>query len=114
MYAFEYHRPHTLAGALADLANAEAKPLAGGQTLLPTMKQRLAQPSALIELKHVPELNGVSRDGDTIVIGAMTRHIDVNQSPGREGRDTRARSARRPDRRPSGALPRHDRRLARQ
>ena len=81
MYAFEYHRPHTLSGALADLAKAEAKPLAGGQTLLPTMKQRLAQPSALIELRHVPELNGVSRDGDTIVIGAMTRHIDVNQSP---------------------------------
>jgi carbon-monoxide dehydrogenase medium subunit len=81
MYAFEYHRPHTLSGALADLAKAEAKPLAGGQTLLPTMKQRLAQPSALIELKHVPELNGVSRDGDAVVIGAMTRHIEVNQSP---------------------------------
>ncbi len=80
MYAFEYHRPHTLSGALADLAKAEAKPLAGGQTLLPTMKQRLAQPSALIELKHVPELHGVSRDGDAVVIGAMTRHIDVNQN----------------------------------
>ena len=81
MYAFEYHRPNTLSGALADLAKAEAKPLAGGQTLLPTMKQRLAQPSALIELKHVPELNGVSRDGDNVVIGAMTRHFEVNQNP---------------------------------
>ncbi len=114
MYAFEYHRPHTLSGALADLAKAEAKPLAGGQTLLPTMKQRLAQPSALIELKHVPELNGVSRDGDAIVIGAMTRHIDVNQNAGREGRDSGARGARRRHRRPSGPQPRHDRRLARQ
>ena len=42
MYAFEYHRPRTLSGALADLGHAEAKPLAGGQTLLPTMKQRLS------------------------------------------------------------------------
>lgn len=80
MYAFEYHRPHTLSGALADLGHAEAKPLAGGQTLLPTMKQRLASPSALIELKNVPELHGIAREGDSIVIGAMTRHIDVNQS----------------------------------
>ncbi len=96
MYAFEYHRPHTLSGALADLAKADAKALAGGQTLLPTMKQRLAQPSALIELKHVPELNGVSRDGDTIVIGAMTRHIDVNQSPVVKGAIPGARRARRP------------------
>jgi carbon-monoxide dehydrogenase medium subunit len=80
MYAFEYHRPNTLTGALADLAKSEAKPLAGGQTLLPTMKQRLAQPSALIELKHLPELHGIARDGDNVVIGAMTRHIEVNQS----------------------------------
>jgi aerobic carbon-monoxide dehydrogenase medium subunit len=81
MYAFEYHRPHTLSGALADLAKEDAKALAGGMTLLPTMKQRLANPSAIIELKGVPELAGVSRDGDNLVIGAMTRHIDVSQSP---------------------------------
>ncbi|RBP11409.1 carbon-monoxide dehydrogenase medium subunit [Roseiarcus fermentans] len=81
MYAFEYHRPTTLAGALADLENADAKPLAGGQTLLPTMKQRLASPSALVELSGVPELSGIARDGDAVVIGAMTRHIDVAQSP---------------------------------
>ena len=58
MYAFEYHRPHTLSGALADLAKADAKALAGGMTLLPTMKQRLASPAALIDLKSVPELAG--------------------------------------------------------
>jgi carbon-monoxide dehydrogenase medium subunit len=80
MYAFEYHRPHTLSGALADLAKADARALAGGMTLLPTMKQRLAQPSALIELKDVPELSGLSRDGDNLVIGAMTRHADVARS----------------------------------
>ena len=80
MYAFEYHRPRTLSGALADVAHADAKPLAGGQTLLPTMKQRLASPAAIIELRDVPELHGIAREGDAIVIGAMTRHIDVNQS----------------------------------
>ncbi len=81
MYSFEYHRPHSLSGAVADLARADAKALAGGQTLLPTMKQRLAQPSALIELQDVPELRGIAREGDAIVIGALTRHIEVSQSP---------------------------------
>src|SRR6516225_11443415 len=81
MYAFEYHRPHTLSGALADLAKKDAKALAGGMTLLPTMKQRLASPSALIELKDVPELSGLAREGDALVIGAMTRHAEVARSP---------------------------------
>jgi aerobic carbon-monoxide dehydrogenase medium subunit len=80
MYAFEYHRPHTLAGAVADLAKADAKALAGGMTLLPTMKQRLASPSALVDLKSVPELAGIAREGDAIVIGAMSRHADVARS----------------------------------
>jgi aerobic carbon-monoxide dehydrogenase medium subunit len=77
MYAFEYHRPHTLPGALADLEKADAKALAGGMTLLPTMKQRLASPSALIELKNVQGLSGLSREGESLVIGAMTRHAEV-------------------------------------
>ncbi len=81
MYSFEYHRPNTLSGALAELGKSEAKPLAGGQTLLPTMKQRLASPSALVELRGVPELAGIAREGDALVIGATTRHIDVHQSP---------------------------------
>jgi len=80
MYAFEYHRPHTLSGALTDLKKADARALAGGMTLLPTMKQRLAQPSALIELKDVPELSGLSREGDNLVVGAMTRHAEVARS----------------------------------
>jgi len=81
MYAFEYHRPQTLAGALADLEKEDAKALAGGMTLLPTMKQRLASPSAIVELKNVPELSGLSREGDNLVIGAMTRHAEVARSP---------------------------------
>ena len=77
MYTFEYHRPHTLSGALAELAKADAKALAGGMTLLPTMKQRLASPSALVDLKTVPELTGIAREGDNLVIGAISRHADV-------------------------------------
>jgi carbon-monoxide dehydrogenase medium subunit len=77
MYAFEYHRPNSLSSALADLAKPDAKALAGGMTLLPTMKQRLAAPSAVIELKDVSELSGVSRSGDNLVIGTMTRHVEV-------------------------------------
>jgi aerobic carbon-monoxide dehydrogenase medium subunit len=80
MYAFEYHRPQSLSAAVAELAKPDAKALAGGMTLLPTMKQRLASPAALIDLKNVPELAGISREGDHLVIGAMTRHADVAAS----------------------------------
>jgi carbon-monoxide dehydrogenase medium subunit len=80
MYAFEYHRPESLSGAVADLANPDAKALAGGMTLLPTMKQRLASPAALIDLKSVHELAGIAREGDDLAIGAMTRHADVARS----------------------------------
>jgi carbon-monoxide dehydrogenase medium subunit len=78
MYQFTYHRPENLSAAVAQLAaDGDAKLLAGGQTLLPTMKQRLASPSAIIDLGKVAELAGVSREGEAIVIGAMTRHADV-------------------------------------
>jgi aerobic carbon-monoxide dehydrogenase medium subunit len=77
MYAFEYRRPQSLSAVVADLANPDAKLLAGGMTLLPTMKQRLASPSALIDLKNVPELAGIAREGDNVLIGAMVRHADV-------------------------------------
>ena len=80
MYAFEYHRPESLAGAVADLANPDAKALAGGMTLLPTMKQRLASPAALIDLKNVRELVNITREGDNLVIGAMARHAEVASS----------------------------------
>ena len=64
MYAFAYHQPANLAGALAELAHEDAKLLAGGQTLIPTMKQRLASPAAIVDLRKVAELVGVSREGD--------------------------------------------------
>ena len=78
MYAFEYRRPTSLADALAALgASEEARPLAGGQTLLPTLKQRLAQPGELVDLSRVPELRGVREEGDALWIGAFTRHAEV-------------------------------------
>ena len=82
MYQFTYHRPESLSAAVAQLiADGDAKALAGGQTLLPTMKQRLASPSAIVDLGKIAELAGATREGDAIVIGAMTRHADVATNP---------------------------------
>lgn len=79
MYAFTYERPASQADALK-LAQAGARPLAGGQTLLASMKLRLAAPEQLVDLGAVPELRGICRDGDALVVGAMTRHCDVAES----------------------------------
>jgi aerobic carbon-monoxide dehydrogenase medium subunit len=82
MHSFEYLHPSTVKGAAADLANhPDSKLLAGGQTLLPTMKSRLAAPSALIDLRHAKELVGIAVEGDEVVIGAMMRHVGVATSP---------------------------------
>jgi carbon-monoxide dehydrogenase medium subunit len=81
MYGFEYHRPTSLEQAAALLAeNDEAKLLAGGHSLLPVMKQRLAAPPALIDLAGIPGLAGIERTADAVVIGAMTKHVDVETS----------------------------------
>ncbi len=78
MYAFQYHRPQSVADAAALLAaNSEAKILAGGHTLLPTMKQRLAGPKAIVDLSRVAELKGITKSGNALVIGAMTTHAEV-------------------------------------
>ena len=79
MYEFEFIRPTTLDDALAALAGDDAQLLAGGQTLIPTMKARLAAPATLISLTGIPELNGVHRDGNTLVIGAATTHATVTR-----------------------------------
>jgi carbon-monoxide dehydrogenase medium subunit len=79
MYDFEIERPTTLAKAAA-LATGDNKLLAGGQTLLPSLKLRLAAPSRLVDLSALPELSGIRREGNAIVIGAMTRHLDVANS----------------------------------
>ncbi|WHZ12298.1 MAG: Aerobic carbon monoxide dehydrogenase (quinone), medium chain [Burkholderiaceae bacterium] len=76
MYAFTLERPATLADA-TKLTGAGAKALAGGQTLLASMKLRLSDPGQLVDLSGVKELAGIRRDGNAFVIGAMTRHADV-------------------------------------
>ncbi|MFT5449773.1 MAG: carbon-monoxide dehydrogenase medium subunit [Gammaproteobacteria bacterium] len=81
MYNFKYQRPGSLDDAAKALAGAEDGTLvAGGMTLLPTMKQRLAQPSDLVDLNAIDDLAGISKEGDSIVIGAMTRHAVVARS----------------------------------
>lgn len=79
MYAFTFERPATLADAVR-LAASGATPLAGGQTLLASMKLRLSAPEQLADLSGVAELNGISRSGDALTIGAMSRHLQVANS----------------------------------
>ena len=82
MYAFTFHRPQTVRQAAGLLAkNADAKLLAGGQTLLPTMKLRLAGPPQIIDMSLIEGLSGIELSGRSLSIGAMTRHNDVNTSP---------------------------------
>jgi carbon-monoxide dehydrogenase medium subunit len=80
MYNFDYHRPKSVRQATTLGSADEAKFLAGGQTLLPTMKQRLASPASLVDLSQVEGLTGISLVGRAVVIGAMTRHADVATS----------------------------------
>lgn len=80
---FDYVAPTTLADAVSALQSAgeDAKVLAGGQSLIPVLRLRLAYPSVLVDLSRVAELRGVREDGDRLVIGAMTRHADVVSDP---------------------------------
>lgn len=81
MYAFEYHRPANVRQAAALLQKSEdAKIVAGGHTLLPTMKQRLAAPSSLVDLGGMSELKGIEKKGRAVVIGAMMTHAEVADS----------------------------------
>ena len=77
MYAFEFVRPTTLAEAVAALAAEDAQALGGGQTLIPTLKARLASPSVLVSLTGIAELKGLRREGDTLVVGGGATHGQV-------------------------------------
>lgn len=81
--AFDYVRPSTVDEAVAALgaAGEDGKVLAGGQSLLPVLRMRLAYPSVLVDLGRIPSLRGVIDDGDAIVIGAMTTHDEVLRDP---------------------------------
>jgi aerobic carbon-monoxide dehydrogenase medium subunit len=81
MRSFAFHRPNTLYEMSALLSGvSDSIPLAGGMTLLPTIKQRLAAPAALIDLSKIPQMSGISVQGDFLTIGAMTRHVEVAES----------------------------------
>src|SRR5215831_16541059 len=82
MYAFTFNRPQTVRQAANLLAkDEEAKILAGGHSLLPTMKLRLAKPSQLVDLSKIEGLAAIEVSGRSLTIGAMTTHNDVNTSP---------------------------------
>lgn len=75
---FDYHRPESVSDAVKLLQdNPEAKLLAGGHSLLPVMKLRLAQPTALVDISRLSELSGVREDGGDLVIGANTTYSDI-------------------------------------
>ncbi|MBW4034967.1 MAG: xanthine dehydrogenase family protein subunit M [Proteobacteria bacterium] len=80
MYDFEYHKPGAIDDAVKALgADAEAKALAGGMTFIPVLKQRLAKPSAVVDLAGLG-LTGIRREGNALVIKAMTTHREVAMS----------------------------------
>ena len=80
MYAFELTRAKSVAEAAAALAKSGGRALAGGQSLVGAMKLRLAQPGTLVDLSGIAELRGIKKEGEAIVIGAMTKHAEVAAS----------------------------------
>jgi aerobic carbon-monoxide dehydrogenase medium subunit len=81
MYNFEYHRAKSVDEATKLVKDAaDGKILAGGMTLIPTLKQRLARPSDVVDLGGIKELAGIKVEGNNVVIGGMTRHADVASS----------------------------------
>jgi len=86
MYDFQYHRPGSVADAAAALSGAaEGIYLAGGQTLIPTLKQRLGSPSDLVDLGRIADLKGITAGGGGVTIGAMTIHAEVAASADVQG-----------------------------
>ncbi|MCP3445368.1 xanthine dehydrogenase family protein subunit M [Bradyrhizobium sp. CCGUVB14] len=81
MYEFKYHRPGTVRQAANLLVkNEDAKVIAGGHTLIPVMKQRLASPPHLVDLSHIEGLNTIEMKGRSLVIGATAKHAEVASS----------------------------------
>ena len=82
MYNFKFHRPETVRQAAGVLTkNEDAKLLAGGHTLIPTMKLRLAGPKHIIDMSQIEGLSGIEMKGRSLVVGALTRHVEVATSP---------------------------------
>jgi len=82
MYDFAYHKPSSVADAVKLLsADPDARPISGGQTLLPALKHRLNRPTSLVDLSGITELKGIRREGDKIIVGALTKHVEVENNP---------------------------------
>jgi len=77
MYDFEYVKPGSVAEAAAALGAEDAVAMSGGQTLLPTMKARLASPTKVVDLSGLSEMSGITVSGGTVTIGGAVRHVDV-------------------------------------
>jgi aerobic carbon-monoxide dehydrogenase medium subunit len=81
MYNFNYHQAKNVDDASKLVTGAEeGKLMAGGMTLIPTLKQRLAKPSDIVDLGKIADLKGIKKEGNNVVVGAMTRHFDVANS----------------------------------
>ena len=113
---FAYHRPKSVAEAVAMLADlgADARPLAGGHSLIPMMKLRLAAPEHLVDLGGHRRAQGHRADGDDIVIGAMTTQHELIADATLAAKLPILQGDRAADRRSAGALCRHPRRQRRQ
>ena len=81
MYNFGFEKPGSVADAAAAMAAEDAQALGGGQTLIPTLKQRLASPSTLVSLTGIADMQGVSADGGALSIGGATTHETVAARP---------------------------------
>src|SRR3954468_3452635 len=82
MYAFDYTRPAVLGEATKAFSGSDdASYMAGGMTLIPTLKQRLRRPSLVIDLAALADLKGLHREGSIVMIGALTTHAEVAASP---------------------------------
>jgi carbon-monoxide dehydrogenase medium subunit len=88
MYDFQYHKASSAADAAAKIkaAGEDGKLMAGGMTLIPTLKQRLAQPSAVVDMAGAKDLVGIKVEGNSVVIGAMTTHAAVAASKDVQGK----------------------------
>ena len=111
---FDYERATSVEGAIASLRRlgGEARIIAGGHSLLPMMKLRLATPAHLIDINDLAELAYIREEGDELAIGALTRHVELLESELLAAALPRLPRRRAGDRRPGRAQPRHDRRLA--
>ena len=111
---FEYERATSVEHAVALLARygPEARVVAGGHSLIPMMKLRIANPETLIDINDLAELTAIRLEGDELRLGAMVRHAELLASRGRRRALPDLPRRRAGDRRPGGAQPRHHRRLA--